>query len=698
MHLKYIPFYSVALLLISWVMFFPQATQAQWGENPDENLVISLKQLESLQPKIALNPADGGAYVSWFELSGFGGYHVFLQRLDAQGNILWNPNGIRVAQRNFTSTQDYGLAADAAGNAVLAFRDDRRGGERITAAKYSPDGTALWGAIGIDVSGAADFVAAPAVAATTDGGYVVAYTGAGPSVVVKLDASGDILWTREETAAALLSVSDITASDTPGEAGEVIVLFRTLGPPTVPGRLTAQKYTADGTRLWGENRAEIMNSGSLQLGNFPNMSADGAGGMLVSWYQSQPALQSYVQQVLADGSFRFPQNGLQLSFKAGQLRTDPSAVLDPETGDVYAFWRETSGNQNLIGLYGQRVSGEGTRAWGDDGRQFIPLGSTNIGNIRAAMIGGEALVAWMTAPSFTENTLQAARLDADGNYVWASEAVTLAPGAGSKNRLSFTNAGSDEVFFVWEDERTGVRGIYGQNLQADGSLGPVEDPEPDPTPVVTFQVDMSVQQLKGDFDLSLGDRVHVLGSFNGWSVSDESALAQDPEQIPEIFVLTTEIEQETGTTIAYKFYIEAGDGRPLPNDGWEGSVGPGDNGNREFVLEEEVVLPVVFFNNEDEYDTSLPERENPFALVLHQNYPNPFNPGTQIAYELPEAGEIRVEVYNTVGQQVAVLFSGRQAAGAHQLYFDAGALSSGIYLLRLQAGDQVLTRKMTLLK
>ncbi|MCH8559062.1 MAG: hypothetical protein LAT84_14670, partial [Balneolia bacterium] len=70
--------------------------------------------------------------------------------------------------------------------------------------------------------------------------------------------------------------------------------------------------------------------------------------------------------------------------------------------------------------------------------------------------------------------------------------------------------------------------------------------------------------------------------------------------------------------------------------------------------------------------TSLPEDiyELPASLALSQNYPNPFNPTTQIHYALPEAGEVRLEVFNVNGQRVAVLANGQQAAGRHQVSFD----------------------------
>ncbi|WP_164682566.1 T9SS type A sorting domain-containing protein [Cyclonatronum proteinivorum] len=92
-------------------------------------------------------------------------------------------------------------------------------------------------------------------------------------------------------------------------------------------------------------------------------------------------------------------------------------------------------------------------------------------------------------------------------------------------------------------------------------------------------------------------------------------------------------------------------------------------------------------------ETGLPQQ-----LSLAQNYPNPFNPVTQIQFELPAAAEVRLEIFNVQGQRVATLHSGPLPAGRHISPFDASALSSGVYLYRLQTGNQVLTRKMTLIK
>jgi len=86
------------------------------------------------------------------------------------------------------------------------------------------------------------------------------------------------------------------------------------------------------------------------------------------------------------------------------------------------------------------------------------------------------------------------------------------------------------------------------------------------------------------------------------------------------------------------------------------------------------------------------------AFSLSQNYPNPFNPSTTIRYGLPARSLVTLAVFNTLGQQVAILQNGEQDAGYHEVKFDASGLSSGVYFYRLQAGGFVETRKFVLIK
>jgi hypothetical protein len=88
----------------------------------------------------------------------------------------------------------------------------------------------------------------------------------------------------------------------------------------------------------------------------------------------------------------------------------------------------------------------------------------------------------------------------------------------------------------------------------------------------------------------------------------------------------------------------------------------------------------------------------PVGVELSQNYPNPFNPATQIRFAVPVSGEVRLAVYDLLGREVAVLVKGGMSAGSHIVNFDAASLGSGVYVYRLDAAGQTLTRKMTLVK
>lgn len=92
------------------------------------------------------------------------------------------------------------------------------------------------------------------------------------------------------------------------------------------------------------------------------------------------------------------------------------------------------------------------------------------------------------------------------------------------------------------------------------------------------------------------------------------------------------------------------------------------------------------------------EIEKPESVNLKQNYPNPFNPTTTISFYLPENSFVRLAVYNVVGQQVAMLKEENISGGDHSVVWSASEMPSGIYIVKLETQQNVLTRKITLIK
>jgi len=83
---------------------------------------------------------------------------------------------------------------------------------------------------------------------------------------------------------------------------------------------------------------------------------------------------------------------------------------------------------------------------------------------------------------------------------------------------------------------------------------------------------------------------------------------------------------------------------------------------------------------------------------LSQNYPNPFNPTTTIRFNLPEAGNVKLTLFNILGQELRTLVNEFKESGVHTINFDASDLNSGMYIYKIESGSFTQTRKMTLIK
>jgi hypothetical protein len=93
----------------------------------------------------------------------------------------------------------------------------------------------------------------------------------------------------------------------------------------------------------------------------------------------------------------------------------------------------------------------------------------------------------------------------------------------------------------------------------------------------------------------------------------------------------------------------------------------------------------------------------PKVAALHQNYPNPFNPSTEIRFDIPTARDVKLRIYNQLGQTVRTLVDNRMKAGSYALEWDGSDhmgrhVASGVYFYNLEAGDFTQIRKMTLVK
>ena len=105
--------------------------------------------------------------------------------------------------------------------------------------------------------------------------------------------------------------------------------------------------------------------------------------------------------------------------------------------------------------------------------------------------------------------------------------------------------------------------------------------------------------------------------------------------------------------------------------------------------------------NLGEIITSINERKEeiiPSATILYQNYPNPFNSTTIIKYQIADEGNVKISLYNILGERLKILSHEYKSEGTYSIIFNSDNLNSGVYIYALETIDKVLTKKLTIIK
>lgn len=457
-------------LLLGLVTALAPSANAQWSTDSTMHQVVADGPGEQVQPKISPT-LDGGCYISWY--SSGSGYDVYLQRLDSQGNEMWAHYGILLADRAFSSTQDYGLDTDSNGNAVIAFRDDRFGGVVVTAHSVAPDGTLNWGANGVQLGNSADSINSPDIAATDDGNAVVGWINNADSNFTQLSSTGSENWTTvlgTDFGDSIL-VSAMEGSDN----GSVIVSWVQYGFFLGPKHLYAQKLAADGSEAWAQ-RVPVFDGGSLQFGNFPEFLSDGSGGAVFSWYDTANGLNVFIQRLNASGLEVFTHNGMAASTNPRD-RVSPSVAFDFNSDSIYVAWTELDNNQGSQGLYAQHINPSAIRMWSDDGKAISAIDANETSSVNAQVIDGNFAALWIeNTGGFGLEQVQAHAVAPDGSDVWAGGTILVASDTNDRSRL--TSAVSSDGFIIagWQAGASGGDDIETHNINPDGSLGAASCP------------------------------------------------------------------------------------------------------------------------------------------------------------------------------------------------------------------------------
>jgi hypothetical protein len=364
---------SVSAFLLLLITF---TVAAQWTSNTALNTVVSDPSGEQSVQKLALCP-DGSTYHAWFDNRG-GSYAVYLQKLDANGNPQFAPNGILVSNNpQNSSLVDWDMIADNNNNCILTFTDIRNGGQiNPFAYMISSSGTQMWGANGVTLSDSVtSFQPNPKVVQTSDGNYVFFWRiGTGPIKLAlqKLNAAGVKQW----GASPIIWTSGTTENYdwpamVPSDNGSVIVMFSGYtGSFISPSnyRIYSQKVSSTGTRVWNVTQDTVYSLGRISGFYTPRLFSDGNNGAVYCWHDDRNSMNittGYIQRKNSAGVIQFPVNGTAVSGLTSNNHFAPVAAYMPATGETFVAWQEANSGQTQWGFYAQKINSSGVRQWGD---------------------------------------------------------------------------------------------------------------------------------------------------------------------------------------------------------------------------------------------------------------------------------------------------------------------------------------------
>jgi len=499
-------------------LFIISLAFAQWSSDPASPHLLG----SGVQAQVKAT-SDGGVYIVW--LTDMAGYHVYLQRFDAEGIPQFNGGGMLISDNNNASwiaVFHMNLDVDSEDNAIITVLDERSGPWNVYAYKIAPDGSMLWGDDGLTLS--SDTVASysPRLAVFPDNSVVVTWSFNDSAVrFQRISADGDLMWGDgiliEEAGASLMSPQPIINAD--GDA--LIQWIRQTGSFwAADSEVYLQKYDLESNPLWA---APTVVAGPVvfPMGNWSQQSiSDGISGNYSAWTRMSGNVQSAVSQhITSDGDLLWT-GGVALSTNTSAFRMSPRLAVSEDSQELMAVWNQSNSSQSQRGVYAQRLDEDGNRLWGTSGTAVVPL-NNDFDYLDLSIVGvGEEMIATYFQQSLNmSGDIYAVRIDADGNPTWTGEEVEVTNSGNSKSDV-MVGEGQGCLFIAWTENGD----VYAHCLREDGTLGAPDSFTPG--------------DVNGDGDINVLDVVLIVGFIIGSEIPSESeSLAGDYNEDGNLNVL-----------------------------------------------------------------------------------------------------------------------------------------------------------------
>lgn len=410
---------------------------------------------------------------------------VYAQRIDFDGNVLWQTNGVVITDAE-NSQICFSVIPDGSGGGIIIWMDGRNGIDYdIYAQRIDSMGNSLWEENGKPICVKEDYQAFPFMVPDNCKGAITFWINISANWkcginAQRFDSSGNILWNPEgitirDTISFGVTFFSITSDNS---NGAFIVWQDSIYDNW---NIYAQRVDENGNLLWGEGIPICDTTGNQK---YPIIASDNSGGIYVFWEDNRSGTQwdLYGQRVDGNGNILWAKNGILIDEEI--VDSWGKQVVSDNTGCGIIVWTEFS--QNDTDIYAQRIDENGNKLWGEYG---IPVCDTNYSQYypQAIFDGNDVIITWQD--ELGENIF-AQKIDLSGNIQWEKNGVLICGASELQVNQSLISDNSGGAIITWEDHRyawTDKKGdIYSQRVFDNGQVGLKEIDKPDNIPNIFF--------------------------------------------------------------------------------------------------------------------------------------------------------------------------------------------------------------------
>jgi hypothetical protein len=377
---------KILLKILYCSLFVVQISFPQWTTDSTVNTKVCIATNDQKYPQM-VSDGTGGTIIVWQD-NRDSDTKIYAQRLDSVGVAKWTNNGKLICSA--TGSMQPQITSDGAGGAIITWFDMRYGwpNSTVSVQRVNINGDILWQSNGIPLALQANSWSYPVITGYGVYGAVVAWIGINGEIYAqKIDTSGVLKW---KEGGVLIDSSGGEPQIVVDDAGGAIITWFDYDhtQPATSTNVFAQRVNVNGQILWTVSDT-ICTAPYYQ--QHPCLTPDGNGGAIISWIDSRTQNDTayiYAQKVSATGVPAWDKNGIRISDIKSYFR---SYIASDNKGGAIITWLGTGYNGEV---HVQRMNGDGTREWPVDVR--LTFGSNpSIPKIVEDGFGG-AFVSWTT--------------------------------------------------------------------------------------------------------------------------------------------------------------------------------------------------------------------------------------------------------------------------------------------------------------